>query len=79
MLVRLAIDYEHESRRWWEAGGQELWEAILESPDAKDVVLDEALADSWWAQAAALEGWNDGPDYAPHPLVRHTVDEDEDV
>lgn len=79
MLVRLAIDYEHPSRLWWESGGQELWDAILESPDDKDAVLDQALADSWLAQASAIEGWNDGPDYAPHPVVSHPVDEDEDV
>lgn len=79
MLVRLAIDYEHPGRRWWESGGRDLWEAVLESPDGKDVVLDEALAASWLAQAATIEGWDDGPDYAPHPIVLHTVDEDEDV
>jgi hypothetical protein len=79
MLVRLAIDYEHESRRWWESGGQDLWDAILESPGANDVILDEALAESWLAQAASIEGWNDGPEYAPHPVTRQSVDADEDV
>jgi hypothetical protein len=79
MLVRLAIDYEHPGRRWWDSGGQDLWDAILESPDAVDVVLDEALAESWLAQAAAIDGWADGPDYAPHPVTRHAVDEDGDV
>ena len=79
MLIRLAIDYEHESRRWWESGGQALWEAILESPDDKDAVLDESLAESWWGQAGAIAGWDDGPEYAPHPIVRIPVDEDEDV
>lgn len=79
MAVRLSIDYEHPSRRWWESGGQDLWDAILESPDGKDVILDEALADSWLAQAAALDGWDAGPEYAPHPIVRQTVDEEEDL
>jgi len=79
MLVRLAIDYEHESRRWWDNGGQDLWEAILESEGAKDVILDQALADSWLAQAGTIEGWSDGHEYAPHPVTIHTVDEDVDV
>ena len=79
MLVRLAIDYEHESRRWWDSGGQDLWDAILESPGSNDVVLDEALAQSWMSQASQIEGWNDGHEYAPHPVTLHTVDEDEDL
>lgn len=79
MLVRLAIDYEHESRRWWDAGGQDLWDAILESPGASDVVLDRPLAESWLAQASQIDGWDDGHEYAPHPVALHTVDEDEDV
>lgn len=79
MLLRLAIDYEHPSRRWWESGGQELWDAILESPGANDVVLDQSLAESWVAQAAGIEGWDDGPDYAPHPVTVQPVDAEEDV
>jgi len=79
MLVRLAIDYEHESRRWWENGGQDLWDAILEAPGGNDVILDASLADSWLAQARAIEGWDDGPEYAPHPVGSQPVDADEDV
>lgn len=79
MLIRIAIDYEHPHRRWWDNGGQDLWDAILESPGANDVVLDESLARSWLAQAEAIEGWHDGPDYAPHPLTARPVDVDEDV
>jgi hypothetical protein len=78
-LVRIAIDYEHESRRWWESGGQDLWDAVLESPGSNDVVLDGSLAESWLSQARAIEGWDDGPEYAPHPLTLQPVDEDADV
>jgi len=79
MLVRIAIDYEHPGRRWWESGGQELWDALLESPGANDVIVDESLAQSWVKQAAAIEGWHEGPDYAPHPLTVQPVDGDADV
>ncbi len=79
MLVRIAIDYEHPGRRWWENGGQELWEALLESPGANDVIVDESLAHSWVSQAAANEGWHDGSEYAPHPLTVQPVDGDADV
>jgi len=78
MLIRLSIDFEHAGRRWWENGGRELWEAILE-PGERDAVLDEALARSWLAQAAAIEGWRDGPDHAPHPVTARPVDDDADV
>ena len=79
MLVRLGIDYEHSSRTWWDGGGLELWESIAESPDAPSIVVDDAIADSWLAKASRLRGWDDGPEYAPHPIRRSEVDEDEDV
>lgn len=79
MLVKLGIDYEHSSRVWWDAGGLELWESIAEAPDAPSIVVDDAIADSWLTEASRLPGWNDGPEYAPHPITRSEVDEDEDV
>ncbi len=78
-LVRLGIDYENPSRRWWESGGQELWEGLAEAPDAPSVVVDAPIADSWLVEAARIDGWADGPDYAPHPIQRSDVDADEDV
>lgn len=77
MLVRLAIDFENPARRWWEGGGRDLWEGIAEAPDAPSVVVDEALADSWLAEAAQIPGWDDGPEYAPHPVARREFDPEE--
>ncbi len=79
MLVRLTIDYENSSQRWWDSGGRELWEAIVEVGDSAAVVLDETVAESWMTQARQLPGWDDGPEYAPHPILRRPVDEDEDL
>lgn len=80
MLMRLAIDYEHPSRRWWESGGQELWDGIREDVDGgADLVLDESLARSWLEEAARIPGWEDGPEYAPHPVRLQPVADDEDV
>ncbi len=68
-MIQLAIDYEHSDRTWWEAGGQDLWEMLLDEPDAGSVVLDDGVAQSWLAQAAALPGWDDtGHEYAPTPI-----------
>jgi hypothetical protein len=78
-MVRLAIDFEYPSRTWWEKGGQELWEGITEGFDDSSVVVDEAIAASWLAQARRLPGWEDGPDYAPHPIIVRPVDEDEEL
>lgn len=78
-LVRLAIDYEFSSRDWWEKGGQDLWDAITDGSGAAVVVLDEALADSWLAQARALPGWNAGPEYAPHPIASLPADEEDEA
>ena len=79
LLLRLSIDYENDARSWWENGGAELWESIAEAPDAASIVLDEALALSWLAQAEAIEGWADGPEYAPHPISPAPVADDEDA
>jgi hypothetical protein len=67
-MRRLGIDFEHSSRKWWESGGRELWEAIAEDFDQSSVVVDDHVAASWMAAAAAIAGWGDGPDYAPHPI-----------
>ena len=75
--MRLAIDFENPAPGWWDAGGRDLWEALLEGFDGSSVVVDRALADSWLAQAAAVPGWADGPEWAPHPICLKPIDEDE--
>lgn len=77
-MVRLAIDFEFSSRTWWDAGGQELWDAICESIDGNAVLVDDDLAESWLAQARAIEGWEDGTEYAPHPIRLGEIDPDDE-
>ena len=76
-MVRLGIDFEFASRIWWESGGQELWEGVAESADASKVVVDDHLAASWMQQAAQIDGWHDGPEYAPHPVRATPIADDE--
>ena len=76
-MVRLSVDFEHTSRTWWKSGGQELWDGITEGFDGSAVVVDEDLAESWLSAARAIEGWEDGPEYAPHPVGASTLAEDE--
>jgi len=78
-MIRLAIDFEHPDRTWWEAGGQELWEGITGGDDESAVLLDDDIAASWLAEAGRLPGWEGGPDYAPHPITSRTVDPDEEI
>jgi hypothetical protein len=79
-VVKLSIDYEFPSRTWWESGGQELWDAITEAFDPNRVVLDDALAESWLADARKIPGWDAGPEYAPHPVAAVTLaDDDEEL
>jgi hypothetical protein len=77
-VKRLAIDFEFSSRTWWESGGQELWNAVTESFDGSGVIVDDDLAASWLAQASAIAGWDEGPEYAPHPVRASAVDEDDE-
>jgi len=74
-MLRLSVDFEHTSRTWWDAGGRELWEGITEGFDGNSVVLDDDLAASWLEGARRIPGWDDGPEYAPHPISVATVDE----
>ena len=32
-MVRLAIDFENPAQEWWEGGGRDLWESIVEGFD----------------------------------------------
>jgi hypothetical protein len=77
MFIKLGIDYEHASRLWWESGGNDLWEGIAGAPDTPHVVLDESLAKSWLAEAARIPGWEDGPEYAPHPIAKSELEDDD--
>ena len=79
MLVRLAIDFENATTTWWESGGKALWESIVEGFDNNAVLLEESLAHSWLVEARRVPGWDDGPEYAPHPIRLEAVDEDEEV
>jgi hypothetical protein len=78
-MVRLAIDFENTARRWWDSGGRVLWESIAEGFDTAHVLVDESLAASWLAQAARIPGWDDGPEFAPHPVALKPVDADEEL
>ncbi len=75
-LLRLAVDFEHPDRTWWEAGGRELWEAITEGFGENAVVLDSQVAESWLAEARRVEGWDGGPEHAPHPIAASPVEGD---
>ncbi len=79
MLVRLAIDFENPARAWWENGGRELWESLSEGFDDNSIVLDESVAASWLVEAERIEGWADGPDYAPYPIREAPVEDDEET
>ena len=78
-LVHLSVDFEFASRTWWEAGGRELWEGIAEGFDGSSVVLDEGLATSWIEQARQIQGWDDGADYAPHPVSAAPIDDEDEL
>ena len=75
--VKLAIDFENPGEQWWSSGGRELWEALQEGFGDHHVVVDGSLADSWLAQAAAIPGWEGGPEFSPHPVCLKAVEDDE--
>ncbi len=76
-MTKLGIDYEHDDRTWWEAGGADLWEGIAGDREAGQVIVDDDLAASWLASAARLPGWGSGPEYAPNPIRAAALSEDD--
>ena len=76
-MKKLSIDFEFSSRTWWENGGQALWDALTEGFDGSGVVVDDDLAASWLAQACTIEGWDDGAEYAPHPVSASALADDD--
>jgi len=76
-MIRLAVDYEHPSRLWWESGGQELWDGLLSGFDETSVVLDDDIAESWLVEASRVPGWDAGPEFAPHPIAMRRIEEDD--
>lgn len=74
-VTKLQVDFEHASRVWWEAGGQELWEGICE--DGNFVFVDDAIGQSWLVEAEKLPGWSEGHEYAPHPIASSPVSDEE--
>ena len=78
-MVRLGVDYENRAALWWDSGGRDLWESLLEGFDNNEVILDEPVAESVLARCAEIPGWNDGPEYAPHPICVKPIDEDEEL
>jgi hypothetical protein len=76
-MHKLSVDFEHNSRRWWDAGGQALWDGIVEEPGASSVVLDDDLAQSWLVQARCIPGWDEGPEFAPHPIAARPLADDD--
>ena len=78
-MVRLSIDFENPASEWWEGGGRDLWESIVEGFDNNDALIDRALAESWLVQAAQVPGWDGGPEYSPNPIRMVEIDEDEEL
>ncbi len=70
-MVRLVVDYENDAAQWWDNGGQELWFGIAGGDE--EVIVDDAVADAWLDEAQRLPGWDDGPEYAPYPVVVTTA------
>src|SRR4026207_2154031 len=76
-MKKLSIDFEFSSRAWWENGGQGVWAAVTEGFDGRKGIVDAELASSWLERARAIPGWDDGAEYAPHPVRASALDDDE--
>ena len=78
-MIKIAIDFECNADEWWESGGRDLWESLIEGFDNNSVLLDDAVASSVMEQAARIPGWDTGVEHARHPLRLDAVDADEEL
>lgn len=78
-MVRLAIDFENPATEWWESGGRDLWESIVEGFDNNAALVERSIAQSWLAHAAQVPGWEGGPDHSPHPIRMVEINDDEQL
>jgi hypothetical protein len=81
-LVRIMVDPEYGPESWWDAARAEANAGRLPTPrlaplldvggpDEIDVLPAMAATIRHWA--SRLPGWNDGPEYARHPLIFEEV------
>lgn len=71
-MIRVRIDTQNTSEKWWENGGLDLWEKYLSLKDKYgDLNMSKTTALKFYHEASAIEGWNDpdAPPYAPFPLT----------
>ena len=78
-MIKITIDFECRAEQWWESGGRDLWESLVEGVDNNHVLLDDSIAQSVITAAATLPGWESGHEHAPHPLRLEELDEDEEI
>lgn len=76
--IRIAVDYENNAERWWDAarrhrsGCPASCGHLLDGTGAAETesaTVTTEDADIFCAWASSLPGWADGPDYARHPFT----------
>ena len=68
-MLRLAIDFENPAPEWWANGGSDLWDALRESFDGNDVVVDEGAP----APPSSRREWGRVPPVIREPCRVQTV------
>lgn len=78
MKTRLSTDMENMTECWWDAAHQardqfpESVRPLLDwRTDCTEVIVPDEDADAFVALAETLPGWDDGPAYARHPVIRY--------
>ncbi len=85
--VIVSTDYENNSEEWWDNARRAIRKKnelstkaerlFLDLCQRESVVTDRLTAHELFAWGATLDGWDDGPEHAPYPLVVCESDGDE--
>lgn len=74
----LMIDWENNAEEWWEAAGKnfDIFEPRISEwinkGSSPELLVSEEEGNKFLDAARTLPGWNDGPEYAPNPVIFDT-------
>jgi hypothetical protein len=74
-MKRISVDWEFAAEDWWMAAQTDQHTPAAFAPMLADntdsITVSDDEADQIIAWATNLPGWDDGPEYAVHPLIVH--------
>jgi hypothetical protein len=74
IIYKITVDEENAGIDWWDAARSsedipESLQSLIEGTNVDTAIVDGVEIDAIHHWMEALPGWDDGPKYAPHPVI----------